>query len=701
MLSPELFSALSNRSLFDNQHASELVNQARPVLNALAKWLRERIYREGDRITTQKRLDKILEDVRKRASKDYSKLSSQYLQDFNELAADESEFVAAAMATVVLGAVRKPGKVRFEPIVVDGKAYRFKDFVGSIEGWTDEIAGAISAGYYEGQSTSQITSVVIGTRDAQYQDGLVDRSRRGIEQVVRTAITDVSTQARLAVIADNDDICYGYRIVATLDTKTSAICRGWDQTVIRNDAKYKPRPPFHFNAVAQGEKVRTASGLKPIEDIEAGEYVLTHKGRFKKVLNTMRKRPDADFVRVIRTNTGRVIRVTDEHPVLLAGKGWVRADVIKVGDNLFQNQRKNMKPAVGPSIAEGDSYNYPSAFDGDEVFSKVDITSTCVPPTIDLYYNFPFGESEIRYSIIGDMLPNIVCESNRIKPINKPLLSNDIFPKLSFPVPLNIGFVARFCAQWVSFLHSFRMPFINIASLFGQSISPMILANTYASRYLLASCDRSGLTPAHRLDPVDFTPPAHSSIRQAKLTLNFPESFSQAKMVGVEESGKIGFISKLKHEITSCVVESISIVANKEDVYNLEVEDDNSYLVDDVVVHNCRTGVVPEIRGAALNETGATRASAMSKDSRGQVPAQTQYYELLKQQPAALQDRVLGKGRGLIFRNSGLSAEEFRKAMVDQMGRPKTLAEMAEDNATILRYMENNTFLQEYLPPSP
>lgn len=72
-----------------------------------------------------------------------------------------------------------------------------------------------------------------------------------------------------------------------------------------------------------------------------------------------------------------------------------------------------------------------------------------------------------------------------------------------------------------------------------------------------------------------------------------------------------------------------------------------------------------------------------------QVDASTTYYDFLKQQPAWFQDEALGPVRGKIFRNSGVSAEEFRTISVDGFGRPLTLNEMAALDKRVADYLEN------------
>ena len=71
-----------------------------------------------------------------------------------------------------------------------------------------------------------------------------------------------------------------------------------------------------------------------------------------------------------------------------------------------------------------------------------------------------------------------------------------------------------------------------------------------------------------------------------------------------------------------------------------------------------------------------------------QVGGTRQYYDILKNQPAAVIDDALGKAKGKIFRNAGLTAEEFKKASVDQLYNPLTIEEMAAKNKKIADYLK-------------
>lgn len=103
---------------------------------------------------------------------------------------------------------------------------------------------------------------------------------------------------------------------------------------------------------------------------------------------------------------------------------------------------------------------------------------------------------------------------------------------------------------------------------------------------------------------------------------------------------------------------------------------------------NCRSTTAPVISSEFdFLDKGAKRA-AKGAEGGTQVSADTTYYEFLKQQPAWFQDEALGPVRGKIFRNSGISPEEFRVISVDGFGNPLTLKQMAELDKRVADYLK-------------
>lgn len=101
----------------------------------------------------------------------------------------------------------------------------------------------------------------------------------------------------------------------------------------------------------------------------------------------------------------------------------------------------------------------------------------------------------------------------------------------------------------------------------------------------------------------------------------------------------------------------------------------------------CRTTTAPVVSSEFdFLDKGAKRA-AKGADGGQQVDANTSYYDFFAKQPAWWQDKAIGPVRAAVFRNAGMTPEEFRSASVDGFNRPMTLAEMAEADSRVADYL--------------
>lgn len=77
--------------------------------------------------------------------------------------------------------------------------------------------------------------------------GVLSRSTRETEALVRTAVTHISNEGMLGTFADNEDILASVRFVATLDSRTTLICMGLDGTLWPVGSDEIEAPPLHWN----------------------------------------------------------------------------------------------------------------------------------------------------------------------------------------------------------------------------------------------------------------------------------------------------------------------------------------------------------------------------------------------------------------------------------------------------------------------
>jgi len=118
-----------------------------------------------------------------------------------------------------------------------------------MKGWstatTSMVNGAVLQGWQEGKTVQQVMQKIRGTKAALYKDGLLPASRRDAAAMVRTATQHVAQTARMETWAANGDLIKGYSILATLDGRTTQICRSMDGR--KYDLGKGPVPPFHVN----------------------------------------------------------------------------------------------------------------------------------------------------------------------------------------------------------------------------------------------------------------------------------------------------------------------------------------------------------------------------------------------------------------------------------------------------------------------
>lgn len=119
-----------------------------------------------------------------------------------------------------------------------------------------------------------------------------------------------------------------------------------------------------FPCSPKGTMVKTINGYKRIEDISENDYVLTHKNKFEKVLVTMKK--ISNHINVIKSQGCYNLRLTDEHPLYVIRDNklqWVETKDLTTNDyityninNISKNKHnlsKNECWLIGRYLADG------------------------------------------------------------------------------------------------------------------------------------------------------------------------------------------------------------------------------------------------------------------------------------------------------------------------------------------------------------
>ena len=145
-----------------------------------------------------------------------------------------------------------------------------KAFRGIAERQQDALARHIRQGVFSGESTQQIARRMIGRLDFGQKGNVRQIAAAGgevtklanyqVRTIVRTSINQVQNQASQAVYAANKKVSPKYEYVATLDSRTSAICMRLDGQEFEYNKG--PTPPQHFNCRSTTVPVVDFDGLQ-------------------------------------------------------------------------------------------------------------------------------------------------------------------------------------------------------------------------------------------------------------------------------------------------------------------------------------------------------------------------------------------------------------------------------------------------------
>ena len=204
---------------------------------------------------TRKDLTKTIAELRERLGVNYDEWTKLLLNDLNELSSAEARFSSEVLKNATIDqTIRLPtaAKVWQSANVIplqtntNGESKLLQPFVKDFtSAEVSRINGVIRNGFYTGMTSNTISKSIRGTRVNNFKDGILDISRRAANIIARTSVNHVASTARMMTFEENEDILNGWIFSATLDSKTSTICRHYD------GEKFKlgegPLPPIHIS----------------------------------------------------------------------------------------------------------------------------------------------------------------------------------------------------------------------------------------------------------------------------------------------------------------------------------------------------------------------------------------------------------------------------------------------------------------------
>lgn len=185
-----------------------------------------------------KQLEKYIKSVRTKA---WNEVNAVWLEEIIELAKNEPSLVGAALNTVspVLLDLSLPAPDLLKALAVSQpfEGRTMKQWAASIKAADlRRISDQIKIGMVQGEPSDVIARRVADATNI---------TRHQAAAITRTAVNHIGNAAKREFYKHNKDIFTGELYVATLDSRTTPVCRAHDGKIF--DVGKGPIPPLHFN----------------------------------------------------------------------------------------------------------------------------------------------------------------------------------------------------------------------------------------------------------------------------------------------------------------------------------------------------------------------------------------------------------------------------------------------------------------------
>lgn len=352
--------------------------------------------------------------------------------------------------------------------------------------------------------------------------------------------------------------------------------------------KYEYVLTYSFPCVPAGTMVKTDDGYVPIEQLKSGDAVETHMNRYRKILKTMSR--TADHIVTVKAVGVPNLQITDEHPLYVYRDGefaWVKAKELRITDMLAFNAENNVAPGVtidadtmwmlGRYVAYGhinkhtyNSVNFAIGFGKEEEFLKL------LPA--DVRHRIKrFAKKGCADYRIADPFIKSLCET------------------------FGTGATHKRIPMWVYGLPNDRKQAFFDGYYSGDGHTrwrnghPQMMFSTVSHELALGMqrlvAELYGIVPS-------------CSIRKDSRKFSFNDSynlqFSVEKQVGQRKIGDKIIVQ----------IKSISKEQKPIEVFNIEVDEDNSYTCENVIVHNCQD-LSNAGKGAGMSRDSGTRSGML------------------------------------------------------------------------------------------
>lgn len=339
---------------------------------------------------------------------------------------------------------------------------------------------------------------------------------------------------------------------------------GYQDLDIKDVDKYTYLLTYSFPCSLAGYKVRTKHGLKNIENVKCGDYVLTHENRYNKVLREMSRVKEGYYkIKYI----GGTLELTDEHPLYVLRDGdfkWVKVKDLKTTDMMTFNINKKSEKVnlsnetlwlLGRYVADG-------------------------------HYN-KYSHNSINFAISFDKEKEFLDNSpkeflNRYKKFKKTCWDYRIADKefKDLCLQFGTGSKTKIIPSWVNNLPKEQLQWFFNGYMSGDG---HIRTKSDNEELMFSTVSKDMFVNLQDIIIKLYGRVCGQYIRHDNRKETFNDSYCGQCILTDNQTNQTMVNDKICTKI-----HSIEYISEKVQVYNIEVEEDNSYTLDNVIVHNCQ-----------------------------------------------------------------------------------------------------------------
>jgi len=242
-----IIDAVSRHAHYLEQYYNGEVNKFAPFLRRVVRGLRLELL-QTNTVISEARIKAKLEYVERLVTSEFKEYTDRVTEQIDLFAVSEAGFIAETVSEVANVTFVLPSETQLVA-AVKARPFNNRLLKGYLDAFSKDqsalIRGAVSMGFYEGKTTQEIVRGIVGSKSLNFKDGTLNTSRTSVSNMVRTALSHTSSVARNKSYEDNADLIPYYEWVATLDGRTSPVCRSRDGKVF--PVGKGPLPPAHIN----------------------------------------------------------------------------------------------------------------------------------------------------------------------------------------------------------------------------------------------------------------------------------------------------------------------------------------------------------------------------------------------------------------------------------------------------------------------